>query len=289
MRDVLGPSPNTPNNNDRYSFLPEEKRDQLRQIESDYADLMGEVNDAMAEFPLKSDREKLKYLAEEKKRDIEAMLSPAEREAMDLRTSRTANSVRSQYGSILNSEDEYKQVFALQKAFDEKYSPENRTDGERIDFKARQQDEQQLRDQIKSIVGDDRYAQLNHTQDTDLDTLNAAARRLSLPSSVTDQVLALRAQTAAQSQQIAGSQTMTPVQKTAALNTLANDTKAQIRAALGNDAADTYLQRSAPWVKSLERGASFTVTPDGTVKSSRIPGAPRTAQPAPLPAPRPKG
>lgn len=265
IKQVLGPNNDQVNAaGDRYGFLPEDKRQQLRQIESDYDDLIGEVSDGMTEFPLKSDQEKLRYLQDEKKRDIEAMLTPAEKEELELRTSPIAAEVRSKYGSALNSEDQYKTVYQLQKAFDDQW---HASPG---DPKARAAAQQQLDDQIKAIVGPDAFTQLAHSRDSDYENAAAAARRLNLPSTTPDQIVALRTQAAAESARITSDTTLSPEQRKQALNQLAATARDQIRTTLGADAADTYLQRSAYWLRMLDGGNSFTVGPNGNVAPVRV-------------------
>jgi hypothetical protein len=264
IKQVLGASNDAVNAaGDRYGFLPEDKRQQLRQIESDYDDLIGEVSDGMAEFPLKSDQEKLRYLQDEKKRDIEAMLSPAEKEELELRTSPTAAEVRAKYGSALNSEDQYKAVYQLQKTFDDQWR------GSPGDPKARVAAQQQLDDQIKAIVGPDAFTQLAHGHDSDYESAAVAVRRLNLPPTTHEQIVSLRTQTAAESARITGDATLSPDQKKQALNQLAATARDQIRTTLGADAADTYLQRSAYWLRMLDNGNSFTVGPNGNVAPVR--------------------
>jgi len=79
----------------------------------------------------------------------------------------------------------------------------------------------------------------------------------------------LRNGVAEQSQQIYADRNLTTDQKRAALQTLANNTKAQIVSTLGPTVGESYL-RTARWLTSVENGGSVTFGPDGNIISSRL-------------------
>src|SRR5690606_8329296 len=69
-----------------------------------------------------SDREQLRFLQEEKRRDLESLLSPEELRAYDLRNSPTAQQLRWKMTKMNATEAEYLQIFDLQQNFDALYS-----------------------------------------------------------------------------------------------------------------------------------------------------------------------
>ena len=78
IRAALGEDPyaDMGRSNSLLSFLSADKREQMRRIEEDYSELMGEVYGDAGGVQLPSDREKLKLLQTEKERDIAAALGP---------------------------------------------------------------------------------------------------------------------------------------------------------------------------------------------------------------------
>jgi hypothetical protein len=267
MERVLGPNKN--NNgwggwqDPRMSFLSSEKRQQLQQVQQDYQELMSDVQQDMQGFTLPSDREKLRYLQEEQKHDIEALMTPEERQAYDLRMSSTAQQLRWQMTKFDATEEEYLKIFPLQKTFDDKYNTNDPYGGyvERDQgfWKARQEADKQLKEQIKSVIGDERYNDYLRSQDNDYQQLQAATRRLELPADTPSRVYALRDEVAAGAKQIADNANLSDEQKKASFAALAANTRAQVTSALGTEAAEAYFKNNGMrWLNEIEKGNVVT-------------------------------
>lgn len=241
------------------AFLPETKRAALRRILDDYAEMTAQYTAGGVQ--LASDRERLRLLRSEKERDIAALLSPDELLAYELRHSASAATVRTRYGDGLETEADFRKVYALQKAFDEKFPAEALTG--RISqetLRARTDAQRQLQDDIRSTLGDTAYAQLRRATDTDLRTVDALVSRLGLPAATTDRIATVRESLAAESQRLNADATLNPTQRRAQIQELGNQAKAQINQALGTEAADAYAQRSQ-WVSLLQGGIAYSTTP----------------------------
>ena len=258
------------------SFLAEAKRDALRRILSDYQDMMDQYGSAGG-ISLASDREKMKLLREERDRDIAAALSPEEFADYQMRTSATADLLRSRYGNAITSEDEFKQLYALQKTFDDKFPVENLASRVTPDgMKARSDAALQLQNDMRAAVGDDAYAALSRASDSDLRSVDALVARLNLAPDTTDRVAAERDSYAAESQRIMAD-TATPFpERRAQLQQLATQAKSDLTATLGAEAADAYAQRS-PWVSMLQNGIGYSTnakdSPNAALSLSGIGGA----------------
>jgi hypothetical protein len=282
---ILGPDKNDSNwgwQDPRMAFLSADKRKQIQEIQQDYQELMSEVQQDMQGFQLPSDREKLRFLKEEQKRDIEAVMTPEERQAYELRMSSTAQNLRWQMTRFDATEEEYLKVFPLQKAFDEKYST-NDPYGSYVErdqnfWKERQAAEKQLKEQMKAVMGEQRYADYLRSQESDYQQLQAAARRLELPAATADRVYSMRDDVTASARQIAANENLGPDQKKQALAALAASTRDQVRATLGAEAADAYFKNNGMgWLKEMEKGNLVTFNPEGGGWSSQsvVPPAPK--------------
>ena len=267
---LLGPD-NSRWQDQRLSFLPLEKRQSLREIQQDYQELMSDVQQEMNGFRLPADVEKLRFLQEEQKRDIEALMTPEERQAYELRMSPTAQQLRWKMTQYDATEAEYTAIFPLQKAFDEKYNPRNNDpygDQPQRDqnfWKERQQAEKQLQDQIKTLLGEQRYAESIRLQDNDYQQLEAATRRLELPTDTAKQIYSLRETTSSAALQIADNPGLDTDQKKAALATLAATTRDQVRARLGAEGAEAYFKNNGmTWLKEIEKGNTVTFNADSS-------------------------
>lgn len=286
---LLGPDTN-PNNrgwqDQRLSFLPPEKVKALRQIQDDYQELISEINQDAQGFRLASDAEQLRFLQEEQKRDIEALMSPDERRAYELRMSSTAQQLRNKMTQFDATEQEYLSIFPLQKAFDEKYNQPNdgytQVERDQAYWKERREAEKQLQEQIKSVIGEQRYAESIRLQDNDWRQLEAATRRLELAPDTPSKLFALRDTASTDIQRIADNPALDTDAKKAALAALASRTRDQVRSALGAEGAEAYFKNNGMgWLKELEKGNTVTFRTDA-------PGWNTRALPKPPKPPAPK-
>lgn len=272
----------------QFSFLAPEKRQALQDIQQDYQELINEVQQDTQGFRLASDGEKLRYLQAEQKRDMEALMSPAERQAYELRQSSTAQQLRGKMTALNATEQEYLTIFPLQKAFDEQYNPQNNdpygggAERDQNYWKARQAAEAQLQAQIKAVVGEARYAESIRKQDNDWRQLEAATRRLTLPADTPARLYTLRDSTASAAQQIATKADLPAAQKKQALAELASATREQVRARLGAEGADAYFKNNGMrWLKELEKGNTITFNANDSGWSTK--SLPKEPQKTPSP------
>jgi hypothetical protein len=252
-----------------YDFLPPAKAAQLRDIERDYSELRAQVLQDAQGFRTAADLEKLRYLDEEKNRDLAELLTPEERQAYELRNSATAQRLRTQLAQFDATEAEYQAIYGLQKAFDQKYNPDDGTGSspriyDQEAMRQRRDAEKQLQADLASTLGEQRYADYVRAQDQDYRTLQAAAARYNLPPAAVDQVYATRDTALAASQRIADDTSMTPDQRRQAIADLAAPVRSQIVEALGPDVASAYLANTGNrWLDPLSRGSAVAVLPGG--------------------------
>ncbi|MFA5057523.1 MAG: hypothetical protein WC485_05375 [Opitutaceae bacterium] len=277
----------------RYSFLSAAKREQLHRIEQDYAELQQQIYLDSDGIQLSVDREKLKLLQSEKERDMAALLTPEDREQIELRSSNIAINIRSQYGDAIQTEEQYKQIFALHKAFNDQYgsdqsllesgvlpSPEM--------LQARGEAMRQLQDDVLAVIGPEQYAAAQRANDPDNRALASLTRRLNLPENAPATVLAARDGYAAESMRINADTTLSAQDRRTQLQGLAAKAQADLQAVLGADGATAYAQR-AMWLKLLQNGQAFSTNPKdapagryNSIGASAVyPVAPAKTAPAP--------
>lgn len=261
IRAALGEDPyaDLGRGNSLLSFLPADKREQLRRIEEDYSELQGEIYGEAGSVQLPSDREKLRLLQTEKERDIAAALGPEAYEKYLLRVSPTAGNIRNRYGAAIKDEAQYRQIFALQKAFDDQFAvntpfAESPNAAQR---QARREAEQQLQQAIAAVLGPEQMQVAQRSNDFEYRTLTALASRLNLPAGTPEQIYSARDTYAAQSQQINANSALSREERTRQIQALAERAEADLQRTLGTEGAQTYAQRSQ-WLNNLKRGTAFT-------------------------------
>jgi hypothetical protein len=258
----------------------------------DYEDMERELRDDAQNLDLPADRERLKLLQAEKERDLAAVLSAGDREQMELRTSPSAQALIKRYGDIIASEEEYKRLYALQKAFDDRYaSPEYHTrpptpeqDREREDA------ERQLNDALRAALGEERWARPASTHDREREVLAALTTRLNLPGDTTLNVFLAREVYAQHSLAIQRAPGLSDGERHEQLAQLGKDARASLQRTLGADGIEAYAQQ-ASWLRSLTRGHAFTTDARQLPPGSPRPESGTTAYQMPvphLPPPNPK-
>ncbi len=271
MREAFGDGWNEDWRGGRYSFLPADRQEQLRRIERDYEEMRREISADGPDLQLPADREKLKLLNAEMERDLAATLSPAERQQIELRSSNTARAIIDHYGDVLASEEEYQRLYALRKAFDDRYNTEDYHTRPHTpeENRARAEAERKLNDDLRAAIGEDRWASASRANDNEYLTLGALASRLGLAAGTPDAVYALRESYAAQSLALHSNAALSETERRKQLTELATRAKSELRERLGADGADAYA-RQAGWVQTLQSGAAF-------VTDARLlpPGTPR--------------
>lgn len=273
---VLGPDPSQGSGNPwmdaRLAFLPEAKRKDFQEIEQDYQDLIQEAQQEMQGFSLPSDAEKIRYLQEEKKRDLAAILTPQELADYDLRMSPTAQQLRWKMSRFEGSEDEYRKIFALQQSFDATHQIDawgNPIGRSPEDWQKRNEATKQLNAQIKEALGAERYGDYIRAQHHEYQQLAAATKRLALPPETATRIFNLRHDISAESLRIADNATFTSEQKHQQIAALVEKTRDQVRTALGAEAGEVYLKGGMNWLSNFEKGYLVTFSEDGNQNGGR--------------------
>jgi hypothetical protein len=267
----------------RYGSLAPEKIAQIEQINADYAEMNSQVRSAMNGITLPEDREKLALLQREQRADLAAVLTPQELEDYDMRNSPTAQRLRSQFAYFDASEDEYKAIYRLTAQYADKIYP---TDVGSIgpDFaQQRTAAQRELNEQLKTTLGDERYAEYVRSSDRDYQQLARLAERENLPLANAQQAYDVRNALSRESNRIVADAALSNDEKRAALQTLAQNTRAQLLTTLGQSAGSAYLKTADTWLTRVERGAAVTFSETGGMNFRSVPGAAPAGGATPIP------
>lgn len=292
LESVLGRDPNASDNPwiaRQYGFVAAERREDLQQLEQDYNELSSDLRRESRGFTLPSDQEKIRFLEDQKRQDLAALLTPEELEAYDLRQSRTAQNLRWRMTQMDATEAEFKTIFEFQKDFDDRFNEYDRF-GNRVreltpeDRKVRNDAEAAMKAELKEALGAERYASYIRSQDGDYQQLRNATKRFELPADTPNRVYDLRDSVPQAATRIADNTTMSAEEKKAALVTLAQQTRDQVRDMLGGEVAEAYFRNNGmQWVEQLERGVIITYGENGRQSHRRVEDAPRPAPAKPKP------
>lgn len=241
------------------SFLPPAKRDALRRIQQDYDEMTAKFSPDGIQ--LASDKERLALLRAERDRDIAALLTPAELAEYELRTSSTSLALRARLGDAIQSEEDFRKLYSLQKAFDDQFALNPSSPRPSAEFmQQRAAAERKLQEDFRAALGEEKFASLQRAADQELRALDGLASRLNLPAGTTERVAATREALAAESQKITADTSLPMTERRAKLQELASRARTELAQTLGAEAADAYTQRAA-WLSLLQNGVAFATTP----------------------------
>ena len=269
VRGPLGAEPIASAGRDwRYNFLPESKQMLVAHIEQIYLDRSMEVRREAPNVRLPADAEKLKQLAAARERELLAILTPEEFQRLEMRTSASSTTVRHRFGEAMESEEEFRKVFLLQKAFDEKFPIEDAIYSSRQQDAMRQRSEaeRKLLDEIQQAVGDERFVAFRRAIDQDFQSLRAIVRRLNLPESTVEVAIKIRDNYATQSLTINSETSLSHTDRRALLQDLGKEARKELTQAITPAGLEAYGVR-AQWLRYLEQGTAFSTNPKDSSSS----------------------
>lgn len=224
-------------------YLSNEKIQQIEAIRKDYDDMASRVREQGKGLVLKADREQLRLLENERRRDLEAVLSPDELLEYDLRASPTANSVRNRLAYFEPTEDEYRALTTLQLEFDRQYGLSNLSGTEQDRRKAGEKD---LTAQIQNVLSSDRFDDYRVTIDGMFSETRTFTNAYNLDPSVAKEIVALKQLTWKRIDEL-NRTGISAEQRTAALKAIQLEVENQLTARLGADVFAKY-QTGANWM-----------------------------------------
>lgn len=241
----------------RFGNLPPAKIDMIERIEDDYAEMTTAVRAGMNGIELPVDREKLALLANEKRADLAAVLTPDELAEYDMRTSPLTNALRGRLSAFDPSAAEYQSIFQAYQALGQRV----RWDGGAVmmDLQKRTDLQQGLGATLKQSLGDARYADFLRASNPEYQQLSRMAQQQNLAPDTADRAMALRDTVVQQSAHIALDDAMSPGDKRAALQALAQNARLQLAALVPGDAGQTFIKR-VNWLNLLDHGLAVTIS-----------------------------
>lgn len=259
----------------QYGNLNGAKIDLLERINADYAEMSAQIRAAMQDIVLPEDRAKLELLERERRADLAALLTPQELADYAMRSSPTFGRARAALGAMDATEEEFRAIFAIQHAYEDRLYPL----APEVGFMAsaqRREANLQMAGQLEAALGPQRYGDFLRGSSSEFRQLSRLADDNGLPPDAAVRAFAVRSDVSSQSRRIVSDPSQDEAQKRAALRALAQSARTQILNTLGPTAGNTYLQR-ATWLGAVERGNAMTFLPDSTIATPvpRAPTAPR--------------
>ncbi len=277
VREALGPDfPETPEiaeyRRRNFGEISADKEDRVQRTSDDYNDLRQQTTSAVRGLMLPEDREKLALLDKEKRADLAKLLSPQELEDYLARTSQTTMQLRSSLTLMDANESEFRAIYQAKQAYEDKYGYQATGGFIGPDLmKEREAAQLKTAEQPKAALGEARYAEYTRVSDREYQSITRLADQAGLPATAAIQAYDQRTAAVKESNRVFDDPALNVDQKRAALQALAQTTRAQLTATLGADAGASYLKLADRWLTSIEKGAAVSFSDGGGTRTRNLP------------------
>ena len=247
LTELFGVDPATEEARERrrrlYGPLPDAKLERIDRLTADYGEMADGIRAQAGGALLATDRELLALLEQERRKDVAAILTPAELDIYDLRTSATARTLRARLANFTPSEQEFRALFALLRDFDERFAGSNGA-GDEASQRERAAAEAELNGRIKAALGESRYEEYRRQQDPGYRVVARIAERFGLPARRAEDVVGLAQSVQTRLRSLRDDKRLSPEAVRAELEALTRESSERIMTLLGSDGAELYRRTS---------------------------------------------
>ena len=223
-----------------YGFLPDDKRERVQGI-VERSSLREQELYQEADGDLSAEqRAHLKKLREATRAQLAASMSPAELEEYDLRNSPSAHALRANLAGMELTADEFKALFRVRKAFDDR--------AEEAGGAVPDRDQKPLDDQMCAALGEARFAEFKRAQDPDFQNLYRVAERYQLPPSAAAKLYDIKRSADEYRRSLETNNQLIGEQRYAALQAMATEVQRSVKEVLGDKGFKYLLSRGGEWM-----------------------------------------
>jgi hypothetical protein len=229
-------------------YLTEEKQNQVGEIGKKYDKLMVELYEKNRGKPSTERRAQSEELDRQKRREIQSVLTPGEFDEYSLRTSSGA-SLRHQVYGFDTTPEELRELARKKMEFDEAHpAPQGNSAEAKAQREEWQKTKVQLDDQYKSVLGADRFAAFQRSQEGDYQDILRVVERCELPAENATRVFDMKRAFEESAQQLRQTTTLNEEERALALEVIRQETERTVRQTLGDRGFQTYLRYRGDWL-----------------------------------------
>ena len=234
-------------------FIPEETKAELNTLEREFG---SELLKKMAQGATDAqDMAEIRRMRTERDDRIATMLTPEQKMEYDLRKSPTAANMRLQMDGFDPSEDEFRDIFAARKAFDNEHGVVPGSSISPADAEVRQFAEQEMNNQIRTSLGDDRFQDYLRQTDYDYKSIDKITQRQGLGENISAQVYQMKGGAEELAREIRMNTGLSIEERQMQLGQIQNETSISIESLIGGQGA-AALQTQAGgrnWLNNIGR------------------------------------
>lgn len=216
-----------------FDFLPENKREAVMSEYMNFQMKISEIYLNANGVMLPSDQEALRNLQIQMDESLTALMSPEEKQELDLYLSDTASTMRTQLVGFDPTEAEFRALFEIRSS--DVDQPQSEVD-----------------QQIQEVLGEERYADYKKSQDYSYRSLAQLTDRLGLDPGAADEIYGMQNDIQSAQNQIMNDPQLNGEQRAAALREVISATKESVQSMLGEEGFNYYKNSGGYWINELE-------------------------------------
>ena len=233
-------------------FLSEEKQDQAARIFEKYSQLRREMQPQPGQSADPERRERFKALMQQQEDDLKQLLTSEEYDEYKLRRSSAHQVVQNLYG-FTPTEEESRAITRLQMDLEEglrKSDPPAVLDKQTV-LAARQRAQKRLDEQVKGVLGEDRFGEFKRASDSRFQEIYRVAGRFDLPQAVAVRVYEIRDAAEHEADRLRQDTRLGEDQRQTALETIEEETERAIAHHFGMNGLKTYKRYGGGWLDAM--------------------------------------
>ncbi|MEO5804526.1 MAG: hypothetical protein ABIR24_13450 [Verrucomicrobiota bacterium] len=233
---------------DMFDFLPEGKQAKIIDLmQSMQTKMMKSMKDGA---PDAGDMKAMQKAQKEMEDEMAKILTPQEFEDYQLRLSQTSMMMRMQLASFDPNEQEFRDIFKLQKAYDNEYGAMRMSGGD--DAEKASKSKKEMNEQVKGILSPERYADYERAQDYTYQGIAKVAQREGLPKEAGIKVYDMKKVAEEAAKKVRDNKALSADQRKTALEAIRTETERSMGEVLGPKAMESYQkQPGAYWLRGI--------------------------------------
>ena len=234
-------------------FIPDETLAELNSMEQDFGSkLLRKMASGASDD---QDRNDIKMLREGRENQIASLLTPEQKFEYDLRKSPTAANLRLQLDGFNPSEEEFRNIFQIQKEFEDDHGVVQGATISQAEVQERRSAEQNLKSDIKSLLGEDRFQDYLQQTDYDYKSIDKISQRQGLADNVSAQVYQMKSEAEELARGVRLNANIPIEERQQQLQQIYNETSRSIESIMGQQGAASIQTQGGGrnWLNNLGR------------------------------------
>jgi hypothetical protein len=245
-----------------FAKLPEAKRDIVRSIQELYWDKSQELEARTMGFWEQQDIEERKRLRAELRNSLANALTTDELLDYDIASSSNASRYRSELSAVNITDQEFRELFKARQAVDEQVRYDADMNDPEVNRKRSADAQRALQETMKSILGEQRFADYQRARDGQFRNLARLAQETGLPSETAIKAWDVQRLARDESNRLRSNPDLTPEQRDQSMRQMQAELDATMSQLLGKEAFDRFQQNYGGARIFYERGTTtFRVPP----------------------------